>query len=195
MTTICVLSRDDIFSRFVREELLPYGIRVFFWTGEDDLPIAEGYIWDMDTIPDTPSVEGVLVGCTWEKERPINPPFLWLDRPFRPARLKALLGIENRCELTLPYPMPQRQSVICGQEEIPLTGVEYRLFCAIYEAEGEYVSQTKLHQAVWGGVGDPSVVNVYIHYLRQKLEKDGLRVFRSKRGQGYAIEGFERGKN
>ena len=71
------------------------------------------------------------------------------------------------------YPVHLRRSVLLGGEEIKLTEGEFRLFCCLFENRGRYVSREDLHKAVWQGEGDEGVVNVYVHYLLTKLEKNG----------------------
>ena len=40
---------------------------------------------------------------------------------------------------------------------------------------------------VWHGDADGGIVNVYIHYLREKLEDCGERVIIASRGRGYSL--------
>lgn len=73
-----------------------------------------------------------------------------------------------------------------------LTEVELRLFNELFDCPG-YKTREELAQSVWGGMHDVGVVNVYIHYLREKLEKNGTRVILSSRKLGYGIdEKYER---
>ena len=41
---------------------------------------------------------------------------------------------------------------------------------------------------VWGGEADSGVINVYIHYLREKLEVCGEKIILSSRKCGYKID-------
>ncbi len=72
-------------------------------------------------------------------------------------------------------------------EYIRLTEVEFSLLHALYAVQGEFISRDALLLAVWGEEGTNSLLNVYIHYLREKLERGGERVILSSRGAGYAI--------
>ena len=49
------------------------------------------------------------------------------------------------------------------------------------------MSREKLLRSVWDGKASPGVVNVYIHYLRQKLERSGKKVIAASRNEGYRI--------
>lgn len=73
-------------------------------------------------------------------------------------------------------------------EEIKLTEVEYKLLGRLVSMCPEYVSREELLESVWGGECDTGVVNVYVHYLRQKLEKNGNKVIISSRKYGYKID-------
>lgn len=71
-------------------------------------------------------------------------------------------------------------------ERIALTDVEFSLFEILYSAEGEFVSREELLSRVWGKAS-PGVVNVYVHYLREKLER-GEKIIVSSRKAGYKID-------
>ena len=78
--------------------------------------------------------------------------------------------------------------------QIKLTEVEYALLRAIVEADGAFISREALKSTVWGAESSEGVLNVYIHYLREKLERDGEKVILSSRKSGYALaEKFKRG--
>ena len=187
MQTLCILSNEQLFAESIQLELEDSNITVLIWSGHGALPKADTYLWDIDSILDLPEVEGRVICTTWDKEKPQDYIGSWLDRPFRPARLKAVLGLYG-AEKTRPgvYPIHERRSVLVGGQEIKLTSAEFRLFCCLYDAKGEYISRSKLHQEIWNGEGDEGIVNVYIHYLRQKLESGGHKLFHSARGRGYA---------
>ena len=70
---------------------------------------------------------------------------------------------------------------------IRLTDVEFALLKAIYARRGGYVKREELLSEVWGGNADGGVINVYVHYLREKLEVGGERVILASRGEGYKI--------
>ena len=57
----------------------------------------------------------------------------------------------------------------------------------LYEKKGEYVSREELRLGVWDEDTDSGVVNVYIHYLRQKLER-GEKIINTSRSLGYKID-------
>jgi two-component system OmpR family response regulator len=79
-----------------------------------------------------------------------------------------------------------RHAYIFG-EKIKLTEVEYKLLEVILKADG-FVSKEQILDTVWGDGYDLGVVNVYVHYLRRKLEKGGNKVIISSRNEGYRID-------
>jgi DNA-binding winged helix-turn-helix (wHTH) protein len=70
---------------------------------------------------------------------------------------------------------------------VKLTEVEYSLLSALVRANGSFISRDALRNAVWGEQSSDGLLNVYIHYLREKLENDGERVILSSRKSGYAL--------
>ncbi len=115
--------------------------------------------------------------------------------PLGPISHVWLLSLLDRSETSSHHRLTLTESsheVMRGELSVSLTEVEYRLFSELFFAEG-YLSRDELCFRVWGGVRDAGVVNVYIHYLREKLEQDGERVIISSRREGYKIdEKYER---
>lgn len=74
--------------------------------------------------------------------------------------------------------------------EIHLTTTEYRLLEELVRHPEQVLSKEHLTDRVWGYdfEGNYNVVEVYIRYLRQKLEADGLpRLVHTVRGAGYVL--------
>ncbi|GAB1576125.1 response regulator transcription factor [Bordetella petrii] len=77
-----------------------------------------------------------------------------------------------------------------GERRIDLTAREFALLAHLMEHAGTVVNRAQLLRAVWGMDFDPGtkVVDVYIRYLRRKLEHDGeAPLVRTVRGFGYMI--------
>lgn len=70
-----------------------------------------------------------------------------------------------------------------------LSETEYRLLEILARSNGEPVSKNDILREVWGNAGrDPNVVEVYISYLRTKLDRDNLpSLVQTVRGRGYAL--------
>lgn len=72
-------------------------------------------------------------------------------------------------------------------EAVKLTELEFKLLSVLL-GKDEYVSRENLLLEVWGEGFDAGIVNVYVHYLRQKLEKNGRKIILSSRKLGYGID-------
>lgn len=85
----------------------------------------------------------------------------------------------------------QRRTVFFCGASARLTEREFALFIALKEAEGEALSRKELHRRVWGGEGREQNVDVYVCYLREKLEAAfGPGHLRAVRGVGYRLVGL-----
>lgn len=72
--------------------------------------------------------------------------------------------------------------------QIRLTDVEYALFSLLIEKRGSFASREEILASVWGEGVDAGVINVYVHYLREKLETEGEKIIISSRKHGYKID-------
>lgn len=85
---------------------------------------------------------------------------------------------------------PLRHTVtVCGRD-ILLTGREFQLLQYMMENEGIVLSRETLLSNVWGYdyLGETNVVDVYIRYLRQKIdEAHHLKLLHTVRGVGYVM--------
>ncbi len=86
---------------------------------------------------------------------------------------------------------PLRRTVRRGGRAIELTALEYRLLEYLFYRTGEVVSRTDIWERVFedGMGGSSNAVDVYIGYLRKKLNTDGQPdLIQTRRGQGYILE-------
>lgn len=184
----CILSRDPAFAQFLRLTLKQRLSSVVISPGTSPLPDAARYVVDLDTCPLPEGLTGEVLCTARRGTRPASAPYLWADRPFRPTRLLALFGLVDEAggqDLTL---VPDRHAVMLGREEISLSVTEYALLAALDDAGGSYLTRETLLHTVWGdGEEDAGIVGVYIHYLRRKIEKDGVKRIFSSRGRGYKL--------
>lgn len=82
------------------------------------------------------------------------------------------------------------QRVWRGQEEVQLTPREYALLEYLAMRSGEVVSRTDIweHLYEFNSEADSNVVDVYIGYLRKKIERGGKPLLiRTLRGRGYML--------
>ncbi len=122
----------------------------------------------------------------------------FLRKPFEPlillARIQALLRRRDR---ERPQPLvvgglsldPLSRRVTVEGREVTLTPREFSLLEHLL-GHGGPIQKTEILSAVWGPDfdGDPNIVEVYIGYLRRKLDREGEpSVIRTVRGVGYRI--------
>lgn len=116
---------------------------------------------------------------------------------------KISVGKTDEYSLKLPFTdgellslLPKRESkkialfgtrVFLGDEEIKLTELEFSLLSRLLSGGGDFVSREEL-SGVFADAKSASMLNVYIHYLREKLERDGARIILSSRKSGYKID-------
>lgn len=82
-------------------------------------------------------------------------------------------------------------STFYGKEEITLTKKEFELLLYLLEHKNMAVTREELLNNVWDYeyLGDTNVVDVYIRYLRQKIDdKYNIRLISTVRGVGYIIK-------
>lgn len=86
---------------------------------------------------------------------------------------------------------PARRQVRRGEREIELTAREYDLLLMFIKNPHQVLTRERLMEAVWGFdyEGESNVLEVYIGYLRQKLEAGGeKRIIHTVRGVGYVLK-------
>ena len=123
----------------------------------------------------------------------------YLTKPFSyvvlVAHLRALLrrGAPDRPavlaagDLTLD---PATRVVHRENSEISLTPREFALLEFLMRRRGEVVAKTQILNNVWDSAysGDPNVVEVYVGYLRRKIDAPfGRRAIETVRGAGYRL--------
>lgn len=126
----------------------------------------------------------------------------YLGKPFAfaelLARLRALLRrgerpllepIVTMGDLTVDFPS---HTVTRAGQPVELSPREFALLEALMRNQGRVLSRDQLLERVWGYDADPqsNVVDLYIHYLRRKLDSNGQDaepLIRTIRGTGYLI--------
>ena len=77
-----------------------------------------------------------------------------------------------------------------GEAEIPLSAREFGLLEALMRRPGEILSREQLLEQVWGDDGEAqsNVVDVYVYYLRQKVDRPfDADSIETVRGGGYRL--------
>jgi DNA-binding response OmpR family regulator len=121
----------------------------------------------------------------------------YLAKPFSfhelLARLRAVLRRPGaRAEPVLRFEDlefdPARGSASRAGRPLSLSAREFALLRALMAHPGRVLTRTFLYETVWGSEydGASNVLDVYINYLRRKLEEGGGgRVIHTVRGRGY----------
>lgn len=84
----------------------------------------------------------------------------------------------------------KRQATRAGKH-IPLSGKEYALLEYLMRNKGRVVSESMIVEHVWdmNYEGTSNIVNVYINYLRKKIDSEfEVKLIRTIRGHGYTID-------
>ena len=107
-----------------------------------------------------------------------------IDIPFSLGTVERF--IDGKPSAILEIDSESRCAVLRG-EKIKLTEVEFALFSLIYSKSGGYADREEILDTVWHGEKDAGVINVYVHYLREKLETGNEKIILSSRKCGYKI--------
>ncbi|MFC6261488.1 response regulator transcription factor [Levilactobacillus fujinensis] len=125
----------------------------------------------------------------------------YITKPFEIeellARIRVILRHQNRqaivdsqlhvADVTLDT---RSRQVLRNGKLVQLTQREYELLLCLMKNAGQTLTRDELLDAVWGVdfEGQPNVVDVYIRYLRHKLnEEQAPRLIHTVRGVGYVL--------
>jgi two-component system, OmpR family, response regulator len=83
----------------------------------------------------------------------------------------------------------ESHEVFRGQTPIELTPTEFKLLHYLMLNAGRVVSKSQILDRVWqyDFDGNANVVEIYISYLRRKIDGDGPRLIHTVRGVGYSL--------
>lgn len=126
----------------------------------------------------------------------------YLVKPFKFAELEARLkSLYRRKQL----PLQEDESMVfgnvtvnlgsklvsCNKEQVNLTSTEFRLLEYLLKNKNRVVSRLEILEHVWGidfNMGT-NVVDVYVNYLRKKIDKDPAQKFiQTVIGMGYMLK-------
>ncbi len=81
-----------------------------------------------------------------------------------------------------------------GGRPLDLTATEFRLLAFLSANPRRVLSRSQILDEVWqeGFEGDSNIVEIYISYLRKKVDRDGPPLIRTVRGVGYALQATHR---
>ena len=124
----------------------------------------------------------------------------YLIKPFAPAELVARVHAMLRRVKTKPENQkisyadvtldPSTREARRGEMEMSLTVTEFNLLHLLLRHPRQVLERRQILNDVWGYDfgGDDNVLEIYVGYLRKKLEADGgSRLIQTVRGVGYAL--------
>lgn len=202
MTDVYIICSDGVFRRMLELELTEYGANV--------MPEGSAVTAPCAAIISAPDIDKAALpqdGCLtvvfgYPEELPdtdrINPSAV-LVRPFDTDELMRVLFGESKTE-SVPtirkITASGRLTVDIEKRTVSYLGIssrltkrEFALFEYLYKRKGIEIPRSELYDSVWGGGDGENVVDVYVCYLREKLEnKFGVKLIRTVRGKGYMFE-------
>ena len=104
------------------------------------------------------------------------------------GRQEKASGILSACGVEMQV---AAHTVSCCGEEVALTTKEFALLQTLLENKNIVLSRETLLTRVWSYdyIGETNVVDVYVRYLRQKLDDAfGIKLIQTVRGVGYVIK-------
>jgi DNA-binding response OmpR family regulator len=124
----------------------------------------------------------------------------YLIKPFAFEELLARIRVQLRRRARDAHPMTLRfgplsmdtaaHEVTIGDRRVDLTSKEYDLLELFLRNPQQVLTREVIYDRVWGYDfgGESNIIEVYIRYLRQKLEADGeARLIHTVRGVGYIL--------
>ncbi|EZH66903.1 PhoB family transcriptional regulator [Bacillaceae bacterium JMAK1] len=127
----------------------------------------------------------------------------YITKPFENEELLARIRVqlrkstqedtESESTLTLADVVvyPERHEVYRNDQLVELTAKEFRLLVYLLENQGHVLTRDQLLQHVWGYdyIGDTNVTDVYIRYLRKKIDHNAsVSLIHTVRGVGYVMK-------
>ena len=177
--TVSVFCRDKYLGRKIYLILSEgYEVACFddFATGK--AVDADILIWNVDDAPLPLGTDSYAVTMGEGGDLPL---------PFSEQMLLAALEKKFSREENAPLILGDKCAHLYGKI-IKFTDVEFALLSEMVNAGGEFVSREELIAAVWGEGTTAGILNVYVHYLREKLEFCGEKIIISSRKLGYKID-------
>jgi two-component system response regulator ArlR len=125
----------------------------------------------------------------------------YLTKPFEMDELLARIRAALRISKESMKPTKQmildnlnidltKYTVTRDDKEITLTKKEFNLLEYLMRNKGIILTREQILDNVWGidYTGDANIVDVYINYLRNKVDDDGSKLIHTVRGFGYVME-------
>lgn len=179
MARAVIVGRDRYFADRLLYELdgLFSDIRVA--EGGSALPSGDAYFIDLDG--GAPKTAAGVPRFTFSRRGDADFP---LPFPLGVVRAAVAAAKDRTPRLSLGE---DGHTVLADGRAVRLSESEFSLLSLLYRAGGAYVARDTLLAEVFGTAEDPGILNVYIHYLRKKLEAGDEKIIFSSRGDGYRL--------
>ena len=174
MKRVAVVSKNEYLFRKI--ELTLRSVATVFASSSYPTEHFDLCLWDIDTVNGV-QPDGRIYKMSKDADADVVLPF----------EFSSLVDLVTRQESGALLLVGERCAYLRG-ERIKLTELECALLSRLVREGGEYVSRADILRDVWGETADAGIINVYIHYLREKLEH-GEKIIVSSRSLGYKIEG------
>lgn len=128
----------------------------------------------------------------------------YITKPFAVQELLARIRVIFRKQAALSQPpcprelriknlvlYPERFEAWVGEKPVELTKKEYELLTYLVLNKHIVLSRERILHEIWGYdyIGDTNIVDVFIHYLRDKLDDSlGENFIHTVRGVGYVVK-------
>ena len=180
----CILSQDILYAQWIDLTLSEKGARVISADNPLTAPSSAVYIVDLDTCA-LPKKDGASFIC-FSRDGETLSRFGGLLRPFSEEELfSAIEGGASSGERSVSIEGNDR-TVSYGGRLIHLTEREYMLFSLLAQANGKSVPREEICRKIWQ-CDDTESLNIYVYYLRRKLEMNGVKAIKAHRGKGYSL--------
>ena len=206
MTDVNIVSTDKHFCRLLELEVTRLGLSVQVSAA----PIADSKLCLMDgdtCTPPPPSSQTLLLLFGGKDNKETMPhvtarfskPFLLtefrrtlsdcLSRQQQTPEKNARKQTPSHCALSstrLVIHHKTKTATVSGGDPIKLSDTEYKLLCRLREYGKKPLAAADVSDIL--GDTESNKFNVYICYLRRKLERGNLRLIRTVRGRGYILD-------
>ncbi len=152
---------------------------------------AEGYLVPAIFLTAKDSTEARVEGLLLGGDDYISKPFKLAELL---ARVQSILRRSRFSQELLSFGdvslNTRKRSALRGERTIVFTSTEFQLLELLIRRAGETISKEFLLKELWqdDGYRDDNLVEVYIRYIRTKLEANGEpRIIHTLRGKGYVV--------